>query len=102
MARKIVEDIKKFGIVQRGFLGVQSLDLSDDMQVQAYNKQKKTNIKSGSGVYVTGFGDSSGAEDAGLKIGDVITKIDNSAVTDFADLSIAIGSKRPGDKVQVA
>jgi len=101
LARKIVEDIKKFGIVQRGFLGVQSLDLSDDMQVQAYNKQKKTNIKSGSGVYVTGFGDSSGAEDAGLKIGDVITKIDNSAVTDFADLSIAIGSKRPGDKVQV-
>ncbi|MFP3591620.1 trypsin-like peptidase domain-containing protein [Chryseobacterium sp. SIMBA_038] len=102
LARKIVEDIKKFGIVQRGFLGVQSLDLSDDMQVQAYNKQKKTNIKSGSGVYVTGFGDSSGAEDAGLKIGDVITKIDNSDVTDFADLSIAIGSKRPGDKVQVA
>lgn len=101
LARKIVEDIKKFGIVQRGFLGVQSLDLSDDQQVAMYNKQKKTNIKTGSGVYVTGFGDKSGAEDAGLKIGDIITKIDNSAVTDFADLSISIGSKRPGDKVQV-
>lgn len=101
LARKIVEDIKKFGIVQRGFLGVQSLDLSDDMQVAAYNKQKKTNLKTGSGVYVTGFGDKSGAEDAGIKMGDIITKIDNSAITDFADLSIAIGSKRPGDKVQV-
>ena len=101
LARKIVEDIKKFGIVQRGFLGVQSLDLSNDMQVAAYNREKKTNIKSGSGVYVTGFGDNSGAEDAGLKTGDIITKIDNTMVTDFADLSIAIGSKRPGDKVAV-
>jgi len=101
LARKIVEDIKKFGIVQRGFLGVQSLDLSDDMQVAAYNKQKKTNIKAGSGVYVTGFGDSSGAEDAGLKVGDIITKIDATNITDFADLSMSIGSKRPGDRVQL-
>ncbi|WP_415325301.1 trypsin-like peptidase domain-containing protein [Chryseobacterium sp. MMS23-Vi53] len=101
LARKIVEDIKKFGIVQRGFLGVTSLDLSDDQMVAAYNKQKKTNYKSGSGILVTGFGDNSGAEDAGLKTGDVITKIDNIAITDFADLSMAIGSKRPGDKVQV-
>lgn len=101
LARKIVEDIKKFGIVQRGFLGVQSLDLSDEQQVKSYNLQKKTNINIGSGVYITGFGDNSGAEDAGLKVGDVITKIDAMPVTDFADLSIAIGSKRPGDKVTV-
>ena len=101
LARKIVEDIKKFGIVQRGFLGVTSLDLSDDQQVALYNKSKNTNLKTGSGIYVTGFGDKSGAEDAGLKIGDIITKIDNAPVTDFADLSIAVGSKRPGDKVLV-
>lgn len=101
LARKIVEDIKKFGIVQRGFLGVQSLDLSDDLMIAAYNREKKTNIKAGSGVYVTGFGSNSGAEDAGLKVGDIITKIDNTAVTDYADLSVAIGSKRPGDKVVV-
>lgn len=101
LARKIIEDIKKFGIVQRGFLGVTSLDLSNDMQVAAYNKEKRSNIKAGSGVYVTGFGDNSGAEDAGLRIGDVITKIDAMPVTDFADLSVAIGSKRPGDKVMV-
>ncbi|CAH0150241.1 trypsin-like peptidase domain-containing protein [Chryseobacterium sp. WG14] len=101
LARKIVEDIKKFGIVQRGFLGVQSLDLSNDQQVLLYNKQNKTDLKAGAGVYVTGFGDNSGAENAGLKKGDIITKIDNYAITDFADLSMSIGSKRPGDKVQV-
>lgn len=101
LARKIIEDIKKFGIVQRGFLGVNSLDLSNDQQVAFYNKEKKTNIKTGSGVYITGLPDNSGAQDAGMKVGDIITKIDTYAITDFADLSIAIGSKRPGDKVQV-
>ncbi|WPO90672.1 trypsin-like peptidase domain-containing protein [Chryseobacterium sp. YR459] len=101
LARKIVEDIKKFGIVQRGFLGVQSLDLSNDQLVTSYNQQYKTNLKIGSGIYITGFGENSGAEDAGLKKGDVITKVDSYDITDFADLSMSIGSKRPGDKVQV-
>ncbi len=101
LARKIIEDIKKFGIVQRGFLGITSLDLSNDRLVSAYNEEKKTNYKAGSGVLVTGFGENSGAEDAGLKTGDIITQIDTVPITDFADLSVAIGSKRPGDKVTV-
>ncbi|PZU13424.1 MAG: protease, partial [Chryseobacterium sp.] len=84
LARKIVEDIKKFGIVQRGFLGVTTIDLSNDQLVAAYNKDQKTNIKAGSGMYVTGFGENSGAEDAGIKKGDIITKIDSYAITDFA------------------
>lgn len=101
LARKVVEDIKKFGIVQRGFLGVSSLDLSNDQQVALYNRDKKANIKVGSGVYITGFSKDSGAEDAGLKSGDIITKVDATPITDFADLSVSVGSKRPGDKVQL-
>lgn len=45
LARKVVEDIKEFGLVQRGFLGVVPLDLSDQRQVNSYNQQKKTNLK---------------------------------------------------------
>ncbi|GAA4157322.1 trypsin-like peptidase domain-containing protein [Chryseobacterium ginsenosidimutans] len=101
LARKIVEDIKNFGIVQRGFLGVTSLDLSDDQLVAAYNKQYKTNIKVGSGIYVREAVDEGGAKEAGIKVGDIITKIDGITITDFADLSMAVGSKRPGDKVVV-
>ena len=101
LARKIVEDIKKFGIVQRGFLGVTSLDLSNDQQVAEYNRREKTNIKTGSGIYVMGTQDEGGAQSAGIKVGDIITKIDNTTITDFADLSSSIGSKRPGDKVVV-
>lgn len=101
LARKIIEDIKKFGIVQRGFLGVTTLDLSNDILVGEYNRKEKATLKPGSGIYVTGFSENSGAQDGGIKKGDIITKIDNYIITDFADLSSAIGSRRPGDKVQV-
>lgn len=101
LARKIVEDIKKFGLVQRGFLGVGSLDLSNDQAVAAYNQRYKTNIKGGNGVYVTDVNEKSGADDAGVRKGDIITKIDNTEISDFADLSLAVGSKRPGDVVTV-
>lgn len=101
LARKVVEDLKKYGLVQRGFLGVNSLDLSNDMQVAGYNQEKKTNIKVGTGIYVVGVTDKSGAEDAGLRTGDVITKIDDARILSFSDLSVAVGSKRPGDKLNV-
>ena len=101
LARKIVEDIKKFGLVQRGFLGVGSLDLSNDNQVAAYNQRNKTNLKAGGGIFVTDVSENSGAKDAGIKNGDIITKIDNTEIYSFSDLSMIIGSKRPGDKVSV-
>lgn len=101
LAKKVVEDIKKFGLVQRGFLGIGTLDLSDDLQVKTYNQRNKTNLKSGKGLYVTEVSKNSGAEDAGIKKGDIIIKIDNTEMLSFADLSLAIGSKRPGDKVSV-
>ena len=101
LARKVVEDIKKFGLVQRGFLGVKSLDLSDTRQVSIYNQQNKTNIKSGDGVYLIEVVDKGGAEAAGLRPGDIITKVDETAVSNYYDLAFAVGSKRPGDKVAV-
>ena len=101
LARKVVEDIKKFGLVQRGFLGVVPLDLSDQGQVAAYNQQKKTSIKTGDGVYLVEVAEKGGAEDAGLRSGDIVTKVDNTVVSSYYDLSFAVGSKRPGDKVAV-
>jgi len=101
LARKIVEDIKKYGLVQRGFLGVGTIDLSNEMQVMQYNQKNKTNLKTGTGVSVIEVSKDGGAEDAGIRVGDIITKIDNTPVEGYADLSFAIGSHRQGDKVQV-
>ncbi len=101
LARKVVEDIKKFGLVQRAFLGIGYLDLSNERDVMAYNMQKNTKLKSGSGIYVTQISENGGAEDAGIKSGDIITKMDNTPIGGFSDMSFVVGSKRPGDKVTV-
>lgn len=101
LARKIVEDIKKYGLVQRGYLGVSGLDLSNEQEVAKYNRENKTNIKTGQGAYLRAISENSGAEDGGLRVADIITKIDNHHIGSFSDLSAAVGSKRPGDKVLV-
>jgi len=101
LAKKVVEDIKKFGLVQRGFLGIGLLDLSNDLQVKTYNQRNRTNLKSEEGIYVTEIARNSGAEDAGIKQGDIIKKVDNIKIGTSSDLTLAIGSKRPGDKVAI-
>ena len=101
LARKVIEDIKQFGLVQRGFLGVLPLDLADQRAVTSFNQQKKTNLKVGDGVYLIEVVANGGAEDAGLRTGDIITKVDNTTVSSYYDLSFAVGSKRPGNQVVV-
>ena len=101
LVKKVVEDIKKYGLVQRGYLGIQGFDLSDERAVKQFNAQEKKNIKTGKGVYVTNVTSKGSAIDAGIKEGDIITAIDGKTVNTFSNLSFMVGSKRPGDKVQV-
>jgi putative serine protease PepD len=54
-----------------------------------------------SGAYVTEVQSQSGAELAGVKTGDIITKIENTKVTSASDLMLAVRSHNPGDKVQL-
>lgn len=101
LAKKVVEDIKKYGLVQRGYLGIGALDMSDDAAVKQYNSQYKTSYKSQQGVLVTEIQDDGGAKDAGIKKGDIITQIDGVTIRNFPTLSGIIGEKRPGDVVKV-
>jgi len=53
------------------------------------------------GVKVTGVSKESGAEEAGLKQGDVIVRFDGLKVTDREEIIDIIRNKQPGDKVKV-
>ncbi len=101
IAKKIVEDLKKYGLVQRGYIGFVPLDLSNEEQVRAYNSQFKDNLKTQEGVLVLKLSQNGAAYDAGIKRGDNITAIDGKKIKNYATLSSAIGSKRPGDKVNI-
>ncbi|GAT63490.1 Do family serine endopeptidase [Paludibacter jiangxiensis] len=92
---KVVADIKQYGAVQRALMGVQIRDIDDD-----FAKEKK--IKVLDGVYVAEVNDLSAAKDAGIKEGDIITKINGVAVKSSAELQEQVGRHRPGDKIDVS
>jgi Do/DeqQ family serine protease len=94
IARKVVEDIKNFGSVQRAFLGVQILEVNAELV-------NKESLKVNEGVYVADFLPNSAAENAGIKKGDVIVQIDNNRIKSTPELMEIVGRKRPGDKIKV-
>jgi Do/DeqQ family serine protease len=94
ITRKIIEDIMEFGNVQRGILGIEGGELSSKVS-------KDMGIKDTEGFYVSKVNKNSGAEKAGLQVGDVIKKLDNQKISSYAELAGYINTKRPNDKVQV-
>ncbi|WP_023469929.1 trypsin-like peptidase domain-containing protein [Blattabacterium cuenoti] len=101
LVAKVIQDIKKYGIVQRAYLGVRGIDLSKTEYLKAYNKETHQNIKSQQGFLIGEVFEKSGASDAGLKKGDIIKSIDGKPIQNVADLSFIVGTKHPGDEVKV-
>jgi len=95
LMKKIVDDLLKYGEVQRGFIGVQIQDVTAELA-------DKEGLKDVKGVYVNGVTENSAAEEAGIKKGDVIINIDNVNVNTSSELQEQIGKRSPGDKVKVA
>lgn len=94
LTRKIIEDIMEFGNVQRGVMGVEGAELNS-----AVSRELK--IERTEGFFVNKVRKNSGAEAAGIKSGDIITRIDDRKIASFADLSGYINTKRPDDVVRV-
>ncbi|PZX39757.1 Do/DeqQ family serine protease [Nonlabens dokdonensis] len=91
-ARKIINDIMEYGYVQKGMLGIKGGNLNG-------NIADELGIDESEGIVVAEVVEDSGAANAGLKEGDVITMIDNIKIKKFADLTGYVTSKNPGDKV---
>lgn len=91
---KVVGDIKEYGIVQRGFLGISIRDLDG-------NLAKELELDISQGVYIDAVMPESSAEESGLEKGDVIIKVDNAGVNSAPELQEQIARHRPGDKVAV-
>ncbi|MCH2225313.1 MAG: Do family serine endopeptidase [Crocinitomicaceae bacterium] len=92
LVKKVMHDLIDYGIVQRGFLGVQIADITQEI------KEEK-NLPNLDGVYVAGTTEGGSAKKAGIKEGDVILKIGTKEVNTSASLQEEIGKRRPGDKV---
>lgn len=99
LMKKVINDIKQFGSVQRGYLGISMApDNLDDTQ----KKQLGITADNTGGVYVIGTDPAGAAAAAGVKQGDVITSVNGSAVHTGSELSEQIARLKPGDKVALS
>ena len=98
---KVVDDLKKYGTVQRAVIGIQGSDVKNYVDAQK-EQGKDVDLGTMEGIYVAKVIEESAAEEAGLKEGDVITAIDGKEVNKMADLQECLAKKRPGDKVSIS
>ena len=97
---KVVDDLKKYGTVQRAVVGIQGSDVKNYVDGQK-EQGKDIDLGTMEGIYVAKVTEESAAEEAGLKEGDVIIAIDGKEMNKMADMQEYLAKKRPGDKVTV-
>ena len=97
---KVVDDLKKYGNVQRAMIGIQGGDVKNYVDAE---KEKGNDVDLGTmeGIYVAKVVDDGAAADAGLQEKDVIVAVDGQKVTKMAELQEIIAQKRPGDKATI-
>lgn len=96
LVKKVMDDLMKYGAVQRGLLGVSIQSVSPEL---ADYLDKKFPVDQG--VYVGGVNENSAGQEAGLKEGDIIISVDGKAVNNVSMLQEMVARKRPGDRVEV-
>jgi len=94
IVRKVVDDLLLYGTTQRGYLGVQIAELTQELA-------EKEGLENIDGVYVADVTEGGAAKLAGIKAGDVITSVAGKKVNSTTQLRESVGQYRPGDKIEV-
>ncbi len=94
IVRKVVEDLKKYGEVQRAMLGVSILGVNAEVA----EKYKLDKIE---GIYIAEVIDNGAAREAGIRSGDVILDIQGKTVNSNAELQEVLSQYRPGDVINL-
>lgn len=95
IVQKVVADLMNYGEIQRAFIGVQIRDIDADFA-------KELGMDEVEGIYVASVVDDGGADDAGIREGDVIVSIDERPINSVSELIGSIAQHNPGEVVQVA
>ncbi len=91
---KIVEDLKNYKVVQKAFTGAEFVDIDEEVAERA-------NLSSLNGVMINSVREGSAADQAGLKRGDVIKRLDNKPIISQSSLEEVISAKSPGDRINI-
>ena len=85
----IVTSIIEKGYIEKPYIGVSVLDVSDETQKYGLPK----------GASVQTVTDDGPAKAAGLQVNDIITKVDDTEITGSSDLVKTIGQCKPGQEI---
>ncbi len=94
LALKVAKDLKAYGVVQRGYLGVRVAEMDEALA-------QRTGSQGVNGVYIGQILPDCAAANAGLHQGDVILKLNDVAVNSFSQLMYEVAHYNPGDTVQI-
>jgi Do/DeqQ family serine protease len=94
IVRKVVNDIMEYGEAQRGYLGVQIQDINAEFA-------EAVGLENTAGIYIASVMANGGAEEAGLREGDVIISINGKKTNTLSSLLGMIGQYNPGTVVDV-
>lgn len=94
IVNKVVEDLLKYGVVQRGVLGVMIRSVDGSLA-------REKDLEVNNGAYVDSLMENSAAAAAGIKIGDVIVSVNGNRVRTSAELQERIARYRPGDQLTI-
>ncbi len=94
IVKKVYDDLKQYGEVQRGLMGVNITDVTSEIAME----EKLDEVK---GVYLAGIVDGGAAKVAGLQEKDVIIAVNGEPVGTTSDLQEKVNRFRPGDKIEV-
>lgn len=95
LVSKVMEDIRSYGQVQRGLLGVTIKNLN-------WEQAQKFGFERVKGVLVERVNAKGSSDLAGVKKGDVILAIDSFEIFNFAQLQEYVGRYRPGDTINLS
>jgi serine protease Do len=94
-AVEVIEELKKSGTVQRGWLGVKIQSITEDIA-------DGLGLSDDFGALVTDVTEDSPAKAAGLRAGDAITEVNGRRIEDSRDLARKIADYTPGTTVKVS
>jgi len=94
LAKKVLNDIEKYGAVKRGYVGITFKELNEDVAEQLHTDKTV-------GLYVDQVIPGGGAAAAGIQSGDIITKVDGVPAYASSDLQERVGRLHPGDQINL-
>lgn len=98
IVKKVVVDLKEYGLVQRALLGVSYQEITDDF-IEQFGEEY--GIDKTGGVYVASVSEDGAAKAAGVRKGDIITAIDGVELGNKTNLAEIMSRYRPNDKINI-